>query len=331
MNYPDRLERDRKEVRVKSVFVKQLQAGTEVFDQPFMLLDMVTRQTRDGRPFILFNLGDKSGKISGVFWNVPEEVVNDCAPGRVVLVTGDVRTYNQRLQVVALDLQPYEPEDMGDFAPTTERDRTEMIDELRRVVSSLREPLRELVSDILLEPELLRRFVEVPAAKTMHHAYIGGLVEHVLAMVRFCRLAGEQYPEVDQDLLITGALLHDVGKVYAYSTEASFPLTDEERLVGHITNGALMVRAAADKIDGFPADLRQQLLHVMVSHHGSMEWGSPVLPCTLEAVLLHQVDMLDSRARGFIDHVVGEPGDLPWTSRSPMFGYELMRGRLEQD
>jgi len=310
---------------VKTIFVKQLQVNTELFDQPFLLLDVTQRKTRDGRPYILFNLSDKSGRIGGVFWNVPSEVVENCPPGSVALVTGDVRLYNKRLQVVALDLQPFEPDSMADFAATSGRDREEMVAELRQVIGELREPLRQLLTDILLKPAFLRRFAEAPAAKIMHHAYVGGLLEHTLALIPFCRLAAERYPMIDRDLLIAGALLHDVGKVLSYDTGATFPITNEEKLVGHITSGTIMVERAAREIADLSPELRQQLLHMLVSHHGTLEWGSPIPPRTLEAALLHQIDLLDSRAQGFIDHVSAEPGDAEWTSRSAMFGYELMR------
>lgn len=310
---------------MKTVFVKQLQAGQELFDQPFLLLDVTQRETRDGRPYLLFNLGDKSGRISGIYWNVPDEAVQSCVSGRVVLVTGDVRLYNKRLQVAALDLQPFEPATMADFVTSSQRDRDEMIAELRQTVEELGEPLRDLASRVLLEPEFLRRYAEAPAATIMHHAYVGGLLEHVLAMVPFCRLAAELYPTVNRDLLIAGVLLHDIGKVMAYEMRETFPLTDDGRLVGHLARGALMVDAAIAEVDGFPPELRQHLVHMILSHHGTTEWGSPAPPRTLEAVLLHQIDMLDSRAKGFVDHVRAEPGDGIWSSPSPMFGYELMR------
>ena len=310
---------------VKTVYVNQLAEGNELFDQPFLLTDVTERKTRDGRPFILFSLADTTGRVGGVFWNVPDEVVASCQPGSVVLATGDVRTYNNRLQIVVYDLQPYEPESMADYTVSSTRDRDEMLAELREAIAGLREPLRQLVTNLLLEPGFLLQYADAPAAKTMHHAYVGGLLQHALAMVHFCRLAASSYPQVDGDLLITGALLHDVGKVYSYDTGATFPITDEERLVGHITNGAVLVEQAVEKLATFPPDLRQQLIHMMVSHHGTQEWGSPVVPRTLEAVLLHQIDLLDSRVQGFVDHVLSEPGDTTWTSRSPMFGYELMR------
>ena len=310
---------------MKTVFVNQVQADMDLFDQPFLLLDITQRKTRDGRPFILFTLSDKSGRVGGVYWNVPDDVVESCQTGSVVLVTGSVQLYNKRLQVTALDLQPFEPATMADYLTPGRRDRAEMVVELRQVIAELGEPLCQLLTDILLEPDFLRRFSEAPAALMMHHAYVGGLLEHSLSMVPFCRLAAQRYPMVELDLLIAGALLHDLGKVHAYEPRAVFPLTDEERLVGHIARGVVMVEEAIARIPGFPAGLRQQLIHLLVSHHGKLEWGSPVPPRTLEAVFLHQIDLLDSRAQGFIDHISAEPGDATWSSSSAMFGYELMR------
>jgi 3'-5' exoribonuclease len=310
---------------VKTVFVQELEPGMELFDQPFLMAEVNPRTTKDGRPFILFSLSDRTGQVGGVFWNVPAGVVRECVPGRVVLVTGDVRLYNKRVQVVALDLQPFEPESMADFAPTAGRDCGEMIAELRQVIGELGQPVQGLLTHLLLDPSFLRRYAESPAARTMHHAYVGGLLQHSLALVSFCRLAAERYRSVDRDLLIAGALLHDIGKVLAYEAEVTFPLTNDERLVGHITLGTLLVENAAREMPDFPPQLLQELLHLLVSNHGTPEWGSPVPPRTLEAVLLHFIDLLDSRAQGFVDHVTGEPGEAEWTSHSAMFGYELRR------
>ncbi|MBN1317492.1 MAG: HD domain-containing protein [Anaerolineales bacterium] len=310
---------------MKTVYVNQLDAGMELFDQPFLLLDVVERTTKDGRPFILFQLSDATGRVGGVYWNVPDEVVENCIPGKVVLVTGDVRLYNSRLQVAALDFQTYTPESMADYVASSGQDRDEMIAELKKVIADVQDPLRQLLTDVLLEPIFLQKFSDAPAATIMHHAYVGGLLHHTLSMIPFCRLVAENYPMIDLDLLIAGVLLHDVGKVFSYETGPSFPITDDERLTGHITRGIILVDRAMDKIDGFPDELRQSLVHMLISHHGSQEWGSPVTPRTLEAVILHQIDMLDSRIQGFIDHILAEPGDGAWTMRSPMFGYELYR------
>ena len=310
---------------MKTVFVQELEPGMELFDQPFLMAEVNPRTTKDGRPFILFSLSDRTGQVGGVFWNVPAGVVRECVPGRVVLVTGDVRLYNKRVQVVALDLQPFEPESMADFAPTAGRDCGEMIAELRQVIGELGQPVQGLLTHLLLDPSFLGRYAESPAARTMHHAYVGGLLQHSLALVSYCRLAAERYRSVDRDLLIAGALLHDIGKVLAYEAEVTFPLTNDERLVGHITLGTLLVENAAREMPDFPPQLLQELLHLLVSNHGTPEWGSPVPPRTLEAVLLHFIDLLDSRAQGFVDHVTGEPGEAEWTSHSAMFGYELRR------
>jgi 3'-5' exoribonuclease len=213
---------------------------------------------------------------------------------------------------------------MSDFAATAGRDRDEMIAELQQVIGDLHQPYRQLLERLLLDPSFLRRYADAPAARTMHHAYVSGLLQHSLALVSFCNQAADMYPVVNRDLLVTGALLHDIGKVFSYETSPSFPITDDERLVGHITRGILLVENAARDLE-FPLDLMQELLHLMVSNHGTVDWGSPIPPRTIEAVLLHFIDLLDSRARGFLDHITAEPGDAEWSSPSAMFGYELRR------
>jgi len=161
----------------------------------------------------------------------------------------------------------------------------------------------------------------------MHHAYIGGLLEHTLSMAAVARLLAAHYPYVNLDLLLAGVLLHDVGKADAYSLDEGFGHSDDGRLVGHILRGALLIERAASELD-FPAGSLQELLHLIASHHGTQEWGSPVVPRTLEAVLLHQIDLLDSRVGGYLDHVRNDLGSGRWTNRrSEMFGTELQRPR----
>ena len=213
---------------------------------------------------------------------------------------------------------------MADYAPSSRREEDQMTSELKQIISELREPLSTLLTKILLKPLFLRRYAQAPAAKMMHHACIGGLLEHSLNVVQYCHLASKLYSDIDLDLLIAGALLHDVGKVEAYELAAAFPMTNNERLIGHIGTGLIIVDRAARELD-LPEPLLQELLHIIVASHGTREWGSPEPPRTLEAVLLHQFDLLDSRAQGFLDHIAAEPGDNEWTSRSAMFGHELKR------
>jgi 3'-5' exoribonuclease len=290
-----------------------------------LLHDVVRRQSKDGRPFLLATLRDRSGQIAGVYWDVPLAVDVWARPGLAVLVSGRVNLYKDALQVNIAELERANGLDMTAFLPASQRPPADMLAQLRGLVDGLGTPWRGLVARLLLEGPTAERFIVAPAARGMHHAYVGGLLEHTLSMAAVAQLLAGHYPYVNLDLLLAGVLLHDLGKADAYALDEGFGHSDDGRLVGHILRGALLVERAAAEV-GFPARDLQQLLHLIASHHGTQEWGSPVVPRTLEAVLLHQIDLLDSRIGGYLDHVRNDLGGGKWTTkRSEMFGTELQR------
>jgi 3'-5' exoribonuclease len=309
----------------KAKFITDLKAGMELAREPFLLHDVVRRQSKDGRPFLLATLRDRTGQISGVFWDVPLTVDVWARPGLGVLVSGRVTTYKDAIQVNISDLSRANGMDLTDFLPTSRRPRGAMLAELRDHVAALAEPWQTLVAYLLLEGALAERFAVAPAARSMHHAYVGGLLEHTVSMAALARYLARHYDYVNIDLLLAGALLHDMGKALEYSLEEGFAPSEDGRLVGHIVRGVVLIERAAAEL-GFPEAELQQLVHLIVSHHGTQEWGSPIAPKTLEAVLLHQIDLLDSRVGGFLDHVGNDSGASAWTTRrSEMFGVELRR------
>jgi 3'-5' exoribonuclease len=312
-------------VTAKEKYIADLKAGMELTNEPFLLYDLVRRQSKDGRPFLLTTLRDHSGQISGVFWDVPLTVDVWARPGLAVLVTGRVSTYKDATQVSINDMVRARGIDATDFLPNSKRPRDEMLAELRDCVAALGEPWQTLAGYLLLEGALAERFAAAPAARNMHHAYIGGLLEHSLSMAAIARQLAGHYPYVNLDLLVCGALLHDLGKTHEYTLEEGFDRSEDGRLIGHIVRAVVVIETAANEL-GFPPAELQQLLHLIVSHHGTHEWGSPVVPKTLEAVLLHQIDLLDSRVGGFMDHVGNDGGREAWTARrSEMFGTDLRR------
>lgn len=305
--------------------IVDLKAGTELLNEPFLLHDVVRRQSKDGRTFLLAVLRDRSGQISGVYWDVPLAVDAWARPGLPVLVNGRVTLYKDALQVNISELARAGGLDMTAFLPASRRPRDEMLAELNDHIAALVDPWQTLATYLLLEGPLAERFVTVPAARSMHHAYVGGLLEHTVSMASLARKVAAHYDYVNINLLLCGALLHDLGKAEEYTLHEGFDRSDDGRLVGHIVRGVVLIeRAAADL--GFPPAELQQLVHLVVSHHGTQEWGSPTVPRTLEAVLLHQIDLLDSRVGGYMDHVRYDAGGGTWTTkRSEMFGTELQR------
>lgn len=311
---------------MKNKYITNLQAREQLLNEPFLLREVQRRQTKNNRPYLLCTFSDNSGEMGGVFWDVPEHIDAWAAPGQAVLVTGQVTSYRESLQISATDLNLWLEPDMGFFLPTSRRPRAEMIAELRATIASLASPWQELTDRILLDPDFLPAFAASPAARNMHHAYIGGLLEHTLSMATLAGILADHYGPINRDLLLAGVLLHDAGKAHEYEVSSEFSFTDDGRMVGHILRAVIMIEQAATELATVDEEQLRALVHLVASHHGKLEWGSPVVPKTLEAILLHQLDLLDSRVQGYYDHLRNDGSDADWTVKpSPMFKTELRR------
>lgn len=311
---------------MKSLFINQLTSGVSLTDEPFLLIDASQRETKDGRPFLLCTLGDRTGQLGGVFWNVPAQISDQAQAGRLFAVTGQVTQYKDNLQISLTDWSLVEEADMALFVAASQRPSAEMIAELNALIAQLGDLWRPLVSHILLEPTFLEKFAAAPAARQMHHAYRGGLLEHTLSMAKLAGQIADHYPHVNKELLLAGVLLHDLGKTAEYGLNDGFGFTEDGRLIGHIVRAIVVVEKAAAELGGIPEAALQELIHLIASHHGKLEWGSPVLPKTVEAVILHQVDMLDSRVQGFFDHLRRDSSKGEWSSKSSLImGAEIKR------
>jgi 3'-5' exoribonuclease len=286
-------------------FVRDLQDGQEI-DSVFVVQELSRRQKRNGEPFLKLQLGDASGRVEAVVWDGVEEIAGCASPGTVVRVAGlyavDAR-YGGCLTVRGLraaERAEYQPADLAEAPPVAYEKMAAGLEEL---VSTVQQPhLRELLRR-LLDPgtDTGRRWHEAPAAKHYHQAYRHGLLEHCLSVAQGVNaLAAGPFPGIDRDLAVTGALLHDIGKVEAYSAlNGSIELTDAGKLHGEIPLGYFIVRSQIDGIDGFPPETAQALLHIILSHHGKLEHGSPVVPCTREATLVHMIDNLGGTLGSF--------------------------------
>lgn len=310
---------------MKTVYTSDLKVGDELTNELFLLQEVARRATKDGRPYLLCTLRDNTGQAGAVFWNVPDYIEQWAAIGATVLVSGRVVSYKESIQINITDMNPGQPSDLSELLPASSRPHDEMISDLQQIIQTLDEPWHDLVAYILLQDEFLPMYASAPAARTMHHAYIGGLLEHSLSMARIADMLAEHYPYVNRSLLIAGALLHDMGKTFEYEVESSFSISEDGRLVGHIVRAIVLVEKAAAARE-FPPTQLQQLVHLIAAHHGTQEWGSPTVPKTLEAVLLHQIDLLDSRIQGYLDHIRMDSGNGTWTNKSSlMFNTELRR------
>jgi 3'-5' exoribonuclease len=253
------------------------------------------RSKKDGSPYFALTLADKTGQIEARMWETAE--AGDFASGDIVKLRGQVSRYQDKLQITLDRIRRAEPGeyDLGDFVPKTERDVNELWAELNAYVESFREPhLKALLRAFLDDAEIADALREAPAAKTLHHAWIGGLLEHIVSLLGVCDLAAKHY-QVHRDLLLTGAVLHDIGKLQELRWGTTFDYTVEGQLLGHITIGVGMIARKMDGIEGFPPALRLLVSHLVLSHHGKYEFGSPKLPMIPEAVLLHYLDDMDAK------------------------------------
>lgn len=282
----------------KRTFIEDLQEGARIDDR-FLVKSARLSETRAGKPYLILTVMDKSGELSGPVWDNAEQLQEICKPGEFVQLRGSVQSYREKLQLKVDDLSAVSKEqiDLADFLPATHHDRQEMAAELQAMVRTVTNPfLKKLLNHFFKKDEIWQRFQEAPAAKGIHHAYIGGLLEHSLSMAKVADMLAGHYEGVDRSLLIAGALLHDLGKVEElYMVNGVIDYTDRGRLKGHLVIGSEMIGQVAGKIRDFPEELIERLQHLILSHHGRQEYGSPAVPMTVEAFLLNYIDELDSK------------------------------------
>lgn len=261
----------------------------------FVVAGKQVRSKKDGATYFALTLADSTGQIEARMWDATE--AGEFAAGDIVKLRGQVCRYQEKLQLNVERIRKaaageYE---LGDFVPKTERDVDELWAELNGYVESFTEPhLKALLRSFLDDPEIASELKEAPAAKSMHHAWIGGLLEHVVSLLGICDLAAKHYA-VHRDLLLTGVVLHDIGKLQELRWGTSFDYTLEGQLLGHITIGLGMIERKISALPDFPSSLRVLVNHLVLSHHGRYEFGSPKLPMIPEAVLLHYLDDMDAK------------------------------------
>ena len=264
----------------------------------FALASLQVRERRQGGQFLALILADKTGTMEARMWEEFADALTSCGEGCYVKAQGVVSRYQGRFQITLQKLRfAVESEiDAADYQPATKFDVDEMWSELRGYVSAFaNEDLKRLVFAFLDDEAISAAYRAAPAAKVLHHAWLGGLLEHVLTLVRVCLGTVKFYPEVDPDLLVTGAILHDIGKVRELSWKSSFAYTLEGQMIGHISIAQGMLREKLLGLEPFPERLRVLVEHMILSHHGKYEFGSPKLPMTPEAILLSALDDLEAK------------------------------------
>jgi 3'-5' exoribonuclease len=276
-----------------------LKVGDRV--ERIMVVAKKVRRDFTGGKFLLFQFSDMEGILKGVLWEPTDDIERGIAVDDVVKVSGEVQEYQGSLQIriSRLEKVPEGEYDPSLFLPASNREVDELYDGLLKLISGVNnENLRGLLQTIFEEEEFRKSLIRAAAAKGWHHSYIGGLVEHTYDMAQLALKAADIYPDVDRDLLLAGVLLHDIGKIEELSVTNHIDYSDSGRLLGHIMLGVEFLDEYLRGIEGFPRELEMKLKHMIVSHHGSLENGSPVLPMTVEALLLHYIDNLDAQVRG---------------------------------
>lgn len=284
----------------------QMADGDSVEDV-YLVVDKQLRANRNGNLYLQMDLRDRTATINARLWNAGEPLFRSFEPGDFLLVKGKVQLFQGALQMILSHLErvPAEKVELADFLPHTEQDVSKLYERLRALLMRLSNPhLRALAECFLMDQEFVRAFCRAPAGVRMHHAYLGGLLEHVVTLLDVADRIAPLYPELDRDLLLIGIFLHDIGKVRELAYDRSFAYTDEGQLVGHLIIGVEMlnekVRQVADLTgEPFPNELLLRLKHLILSHHGTYEFGSPKLPMTPEAIALHHLDNFDAKLHMF--------------------------------
>lgn len=312
---------------MKQCTVATLQDGQTVTTH-FLVCVKEVRSTREGKSYLRLELGDATGRVEARMWDRFDQMAAGFERDDFVKVQARVENYRNKLQLAIDKIRRAEESevDPADFFPHTKENVEEMYARLLKIVASVKNPwLRQLLDSVVEDPTIVPRLKRAPAAKVMHHAFYGGLLEHVLSLCDLCNVVLAHYPEADGDLLLSGAVLHDVGKLTELSYERSLGYTDEGQLLGHILLEYELVSKKIDAIPGFPAELKVLIQHMLAAHHGKYEFGSPKLPMFREALMLHYLDDLDSKMAAIRNALESDQGEENWTAYSGALERRILR------
>ncbi|MCL4874326.1 HD domain-containing protein [bacterium] len=314
---------------MKKTYIKSIKERDSVQDA-FLVTKKETGISKSGKPYLNMKLMDSTGEMEARVWDDAEELSKGFKKDDIVVIKGFAVAYQGgvQLNVSAVKAAPEEKYSLRDFLPSSGKTPDELSAGLVSVIAGIRDGhIKALIESIFSDPEIREAFITAPAAKSMHHPYLGGLAEHVLSICGLVEKVAAHYGEsVNKDLLTAGALLHDIGKIWELSYQRSFDYTDEGRLIGHITMGTDLIERKAGAIPGFPRELSMLLKHLVLSHHGQLEFGSPKRPKTIEAIILSYLDDLDAKV-STVRGLIQDKGDgSNWTSYQRLFERYIYKG-----
>lgn len=313
----------------KRTWIKDLRAGSEL-EETFAVRSADVRQRRGGGPYLAATLGDRTGEITALVWQNVDRIREVIKPGKVVSVKGQVQRYHQQLQLVVrqADVVAGASVDQDLFVRASAVDPDVLWKKLIAFVDGIGdEQIRQLLYRIFSDPEVEKLFRIAPAARSMHHGFRSGLLEHTVSVTTAAQLLAGHYA-LDEDMVVAGCLLHDLGKIWELEIGASIEYTDDGRLLGHLPMETMFVESKIRELESFSPETRRQLLHILLSHHGEFEYGSPRRPKTPEALLVHMADNLDSKMAGVLEAIAaGGSDDGAWTPYSRILERHIYRRR----
>lgn len=314
---------------MKKKFASEIRERDRI-EEPFLVRSKIMAMAKNGRPYMTLKLMDRSGEVEGRVWERVDEFSACFERDDFILVSAKASVYMGKMQLVVQDLRrlPEKEVELADFLPVAARSAADMLSELQERIAGLEDPhLKALMQAFVADPVFLKNYSTAPAAKAMHHVYLGGLLEHALAVAALAEDVSRRYPALNRDLLMVGALLHDIGKVAELKYDRSFEYTDEGKLLGHIMIGVEMVEDKLRTVEGFPREMAVLVKHLLLSHHGQYDYGSPKRPKTLEAVVLHFLDDMDSKINGVQTHMEKEPdSESSWTQYHRLYDRYFFKG-----
>ncbi len=313
---------------MKSHYVSDLQDGQAVTSLFMVGVKEIRTSQRSGKSWLELALRDRTGSIPAKMWDNFEALAKTFEADDVVQIRGRVKLYNGQKEMTLEQIVPaaVRDYDLSDFLAHTKYDVEKLYADLGAAVAGVKNPwIQKLLNSVVNDPAIVPKLKRAPAAMSMHHAFVGGLLEHTVSLIGLGRTVTEHYPELDADVLLAGIVLHDIGKVDELSYERATNYTTAGRLLGHITIGTLLVREKIKAIPGFPEPLAILIEHLILSHHGTYEFGSPSLPQTREAITLHFLDDMDSKMAAMRATLEGASGGEEWTERNPALHRALLR------
>ena len=317
-------------MKKKTIYLKDIKQGDKVADA-FLVAEKNMAFSQKGAPYLNVRLKDKSGETESKVWENALELDRAFKKGDIIFIEGRAASYRNTMQLSIINIEkiPWGQADPADYLPATGADVNAMFEEIMAGIDQIQNGhLKKLLRVFFQDEKNAGLFKKAPAAKGFHHIYLGGLLEHTLSVVRLLEKVSVHYPHLNRDMLIAGGILHDIGKIYEFKYEGLIDYSDEGRLIGHIVMGVEMINKTIASLPDFPEQLSLELRHLLLSHHGEFEFGSPKRPKTLEALVVHYIDDLDAKLNAF-ETFIADSGndDSRWTPYNRFFERFLYKGK----